>query len=87
MTPNDIDILLHYYTTPEEHGRIAAPAVSETVHSFLDRGILRLVTSDEKARWAGSYRVTEKGNKLVEMLCATPDPVNRWIDPREEPNP
>lgn len=84
MTPNDIDILLHYYTTPEEHERIEAPAVSKAIQSFLDRGILRLATLDEKLVWAGSYRVTEKGQKLVTMLCSTPDPVFRWIDPRDE---
>lgn len=76
MTPNDIEILLHYYTTPEPHERVSAPAVIKAIKNFRQRGILE--DSDNPS----GLRVSEKGEKLVEMLCETPDPINVWIDPR-----
>ena len=78
MTLNDVEILLHYYTTPGPHERVFASAVQEAIRSFLKRGILQCADAPE------GYAVTEKGRKLVAMICATPDPVNRWIDPRME---
>lgn len=82
MTPNDINILLHFYTTPEPLPRKNAIAVQEAVLSFIQRGIL--VWEVESANEApGQYRVTQKGEKLVRMLCDTPDPVQVWLDPRE----
>ena len=77
MTPNDVDVLLHYYTTMEPHERAFAPAVSETIRNFQQRGIL------EEAECASGLRVTAKGEKLVAILCATPDPINLWTDPGE----
>jgi len=29
------------------------------------------------------WRVTEAGQVFLEMLCGTPAPVQRWVDPRE----
>jgi hypothetical protein len=29
------------------------------------------------------FRTTERGRKLVEMLCQTPLPEHKWADPRE----
>jgi hypothetical protein len=81
MTPNDINILLHFYTTPEPLPRADAPAVKEAVLSFVQREIL--VWEVESANeGTGRYRVTQKGEKLVRMLCDTPDPVQEWLDPR-----
>jgi hypothetical protein len=33
---------------------------------------------------APMVRTTEKGQAFVEMILATPLPVNRWIDPRKD---
>lgn len=32
----------------------------------------------------GVYHVTERGKVWAEMICSTPLPVERWIDPRTE---
>ena len=76
MTPNDIEILLHFYTTPEPHERMDALAVKEAIESFLERKILVYDNGDAR------FHVTGKGEKLVHMLCETPDPIQRWLDPR-----
>lgn len=79
MTPNDIEILLHYYTTPIQHERIHVLGVAKAIASFIERGIIVIREENE---FGNPYEVTEKGEKLVEMLCNTPDPVNKWMDPR-----
>jgi hypothetical protein len=30
------------------------------------------------------YNTTDKGNKMIEMICNTPLPKQNWVDPREE---
>lgn len=72
MTPNDIDVLLHYNSSPAEHPRISAPAVKDAIHRFVRAGVFE----------ADTKNLTEKGRVLVEMLCATPMPVQVWVDGR-----
>lgn len=79
MTPNDIEVLLHVHCSPEPHPRQDAPAVESTIDAFLHSGLI-----EPRVRLAGMYTTTERGKMLVEMLCATPWPEQRWVDPRTE---
>lgn len=79
MTPNDIDILLHYYTTINSHPRLEAPAVRESIDGFLKDGILDHCNADPSQKH-GLYYTTERGNALVALLCSTPYPAQAWID-------
>lgn len=81
MTPSDIEVLLHFYTCPEPHPREDAPAVRDAINGFLTAGLLIRRPS---SRPCDVYEVTDGGRMLVEMLCATPFPERRWVDPREE---
>lgn len=80
MSPLDIEIILHHYTTP-------APFPRDTDHirlrrgTFIHEGILRL-----NAR--GIFECTERGAAYVRFLCRVPFPtsvtVTRWtfdVDP------
>ena len=73
--PGAIQILLHHhavwgpYPTP-------SPFYDETIERFLKLGIL--VPSDDESK----YGTTDKGKHLVEMLCSTPIPEQRFVDPR-----
>ncbi len=78
MTPNDIDVLLHYHCMATPHPRVHAPAVEETIRSFCGAQIFKI--SKEKK----GYELTSRGEALVKMLCDTPFPKQRWIDPREK---
>jgi hypothetical protein len=78
MTPNDIEVLLHYHTSPEPHPRIHAGAVQSTLCFFHDEDILR---KDNSA--GNGFRTTYRGRKLVTMLCETPFPQQFWVDPRK----
>jgi hypothetical protein len=84
LTPNDIDVLLHYYVSPEPHPRHNSPAVQSTVDTFIEDGILEEVNNEHHVTY--KIRTTDRGRKFVEMICETPYPEKRWIDPREEQN-
>lgn len=75
MTPNEIEVLIHYYVSPEDHPRINSPAVKEALRRHIKAGLL---TSDSK-------ELTERGRFMITMLCSTPLPVSKteWEDPRE----
>ena len=82
MTPNDLDVLLHYYTTVDApHERLQAPAVVDTISRFLAYGIF-----EEANKYftpgSGLYKVTAKGKAWVQMILGTPYPEFRWVDPR-----
>lgn len=79
MTPNDIDVLLHYYTSSGPHPRLSAPAVLGAVEAFCGTGILEPVPDNSIV---GLYKTTERGNALVEAICRTPLPKAAFIDPR-----
>ena len=78
MTPNDIEILLFCHCMAGVHPRRNAMAVRETLQSFLNSKLI------EPSKLEGQeYTTTERGKKLVKMLCETPYPEQRWVDPRE----
>ena len=74
-TPNDLDVLLHCYISPEKHPRSYAPAVEEAIRNFIVDSIL-LPTDQE-----GIFTVTEKGKVWLEMILDVPYPVQRWGKP------
>ncbi len=75
MTPNDIDVLLHYYVSSTEHPRINSPAVKETIHNFIDNGLIQ--STDVVGQH--QYETTPKGSAHVAQLCALPWPTKAWI--------
>jgi hypothetical protein len=79
LSPNDIDVILHYHTSGEKHPRADAPAVKDATERFFRAGLI-----EPGGLSPGVYFVTtEKGRKFIEMLCATPFPVKKFVDPRE----
>jgi len=77
-TPNDLEVLLHYYVSPTPHPRLTASAVQESISRFLTNGIL-----EKSDVWDSGYTVTNRGKAWLEMLLATPYPVYVWADPRD----
>ena len=84
MTPLDIELLLHYHCRACDFERLDAPAVRESLDHFLREGILRSRSEADGAAYPASYIVTEKGFVLVQALCATPYPVQRWVMPERD---
>ena len=77
-TPNDIDVMLHYHVSPHPHERVHAPAVQEAINMFVKNGMLR----PSKDNGGSGFCVTTKGQVWIDMLLATPFPVERFVDPR-----
>lgn len=77
MTPNEIDVLVHYHCKGDPHPRINAIAVKGAVEMFIKIGIL-------EPNGVNHYDLTERGAKLLKMLCETPFPEKKWVDPREQ---
>jgi len=73
LTPNDIEVLIHYHVSgPESHPRSSVPAVRESIKMFL---LLDMLEADEN-----SFRTTPKGDAMVRALCNTPEPKMAYID-------
>jgi hypothetical protein len=81
MTPFSIEIVLHYYYSPEEHRGSHAPIWGGTIQFLLDEGLL--AKRAELSEYGASYEATEKGRAYVEALCAMPFPVQKWVMPKE----
>lgn len=77
MTPNDVEILLHFHCSGIPHPRASAPAVRESIARFIDAGAL---THGGPA----GYMTTAKGDAWVQMICDTPEPIHMYVDPREQ---
>lgn len=76
--PGFIKLLLHYHTTAEQP--VSSIVHTEWTNQMIEDGLIE-TRVDKK-----SYATTDKGSAYVDLLCSTPYPVNRWVDPRVEPN-
>lgn len=73
LTPNHIEVLLHYHCFTDKHPNEDAPAVKAALDFFLKEDILRLSKGD--------FTTTERGKAFVTMLCTTPLPTKVWVNP------
>lgn len=76
MSPNDIEIVLHFWCSPAAHPRQDAPAVADAIQRFVEAGLFK---RSEHA--ANGIECTDGARVLVEALCATPIPVQKWVMP------
>jgi hypothetical protein len=77
MTPNDIEILIHFHVSPTVHPRFDAGAVRDSIFMFVENGILELINSEGNSH---VYKTTKKGKALMSILCNTPFPQQAWVD-------
>jgi len=81
MTPLHIKLLLHHHCRCEPYSRhdpdhAESPAVSEYRSELILADILTIDSTS-----GSGYMTTERGKALVEMLCQTPFPESKWINP------
>lgn len=79
ITPNDIDVLIHYHSSPAPHPRVTAPAVREAIEMF--------VVNDILTPKGMGYKTTTRGRLWLKMILDTPFPIVKetvqiWVDPR-----
>ena len=81
-TPNDIEVLLHYYVSPEPHPRVEADAVRQTIGRYLKEGILeedKEGTFVEGTKKLNCYCVTDKGKAWLRLILSVPYPKQAWV--------
>ena len=90
LTVNDIQVLLHFHVSPEQHPRSYAPAVKDATEMLLKEGMIMAREDQSGFAADGSsatlYETTVRGRAYVEMLKHTPFPVCVWMDPRTIPD-
>lgn len=74
LTPNDLEILIHHFVSPEEHPRSYAPAVQEAITHFILKGVFEKLDS-------GRIVTTSKGQAWLKMILAVPEPKRAWVNP------
>lgn len=74
MTPCELQILLHYYVSPELYEYRDAPAVRDFTQSFVFREILRPK--------GDVYELTDLGLYWLRSILNTPVPKIVYVDPR-----
>jgi len=79
ITPNHLDVLVHYYTTPGDHPHVASQAVLEAIADLEEEEILRRDSQ-------GDIHVSEKGCAWLKLMLNTPYPIQKRVDPRTEGN-
>lgn len=82
MSPYEIGVLLHYYSSACDHDDIHKnpPIWRPTIEKFIADGLLESPGHDH---WHRTYRLTERGKfYVVEGLCAIPLPTHKWEIPK-----
>lgn len=83
MTIVDIEVLLHYYYSPEAYSE-CTPAVEIALKNLRGHGLLQ--TRPEKSQYGSEFEVTAKGHAWVDAIRDTPLPieVTKWVIPGRE---
>ncbi len=76
LTAGAMQMLLHYYTSPEPFRGRGNVRFDEECHNILNDCDL-IFTASGGARW----EIADKGRAYVEMVLETPLPVQKWARP------
>ncbi len=86
MKPIEIEILLHYYSNPDNYGDLG----NEAVKFDVSNAVLQLINIDQLLEHeplygengiTKKYRLTDRGYACVMGLCEMPLPVAQWYIP------
>jgi len=81
VTPYEIKLLLHFYTTPANPVWENGDTIRDiTIGSFLKEGLLEIAPKGYGCDW----KATDKLCCYVEGLCALPLPVQVWEIPERD---
>ena len=72
MTPNDLEILIHFHVSPAIHPRSDAPAVQESISMLLRHRLI--IERDD------TYRTTPKGSAHIKQIMNLQYPTEQWVD-------
>ena len=84
LSPVELEILLHYHYSPMKY---RAPFGLQGWRRVMLAACSRGIASEEISTTlpeGRTFKLTDRGERWIEMILATPMPVRSWIDPREE---
>jgi hypothetical protein len=81
MTLMQIELVLHYYWSPEEHLYVVQQVggARQAVDGLMDLGLLDYRTGPSD--YSATYETTDKGKVYVEAVRNVPLPVQQWVMP------
>ena len=81
MTLMEIELVLHYYWSPEEHPYAFQQdrAYKNAINTLIEAGLLELRV--ERDEHGANWRTTEKAAVYVEAVRAVPMPECKWVIP------
>lgn len=74
MTPYEIGIMLHYYTSNTDYAGRGEPILPDTLNWFEGEGLLSFEGGENGPR----YKITDKGRFYCDGLTNLPLPTQRW---------
>ena len=77
LSPAFIELLIHINAYPRPLDNPDAPVTKEGLCLMLHHSLIK----EDPGRPSG-YWTTERGRALIDMLCSTPLPEKRYVDPR-----
>lgn len=75
MSPLEVEILLHYFYSPNDHPNVDAPAVQSAITGFVKKGLLE-PTETGVTKWRGNLKAL---TIYVNAVCSVPLPKQVWI--------
>lgn len=84
-TPLRIELMIHFYVSPDPYPRCSAPAVKRETEVLLRLGLIVAREQDCFTLEQDCFKATEKGKAWVKMICNTPVPIAATVtytDPR-----
>lgn len=81
MAPVDLEVLLHYVGSCEQHPKFDTPFVRKAIETFLTADIL---FHDKPNNNPSSITLTSRGEAWLKMLLQTPYPRQVWVDQNNE---
>jgi len=83
MTPNDLDILIHFATTRAPHPRMDSPAAQSSIEQFAAEGVITFDSDRIPSNGESSYLITNKGRAWLVRILQTPCPRQVWVDEQD----
>ncbi len=77
MTPLKVEILLHYYSSPNDFRDLDAPAIKEAIDEFVGLGIMNYLPMNEYKRKIGIEQ--DALDAYVTAILSVPLPKQKWI--------
>ncbi len=78
MTPYELNLLIHIYTTPIRHPNQETKLYEETCNAFESEGVIEPEFEDPKC--AHGYKLTHMGEAWLKSILSTPKPTLAFID-------